>query len=119
MPAVQLEMSKPTVHVLRSPDASEASLKELFYGLEEEGIPWETDTKAGDALALAWEAAQASRLGVGVGMDGTSVILHFNKLEREQPLYRIPARSIGLVRVLGANAARLVKKLPLKPLDGR
>lgn len=52
-------------------------------------------------------------------MDGQSIVLHFNKLDREQPLYRIPARSLGLARVLGANAARLVKKLPLKPLDGR
>lgn len=118
MPAVQLEMSKPTVHVLCSPDAPSAAFKELLYGLEE-GIPWENDTKAGGALPLAWEAAQASRLGVGVGMDGQSIVLHFNKLDREQPLYRIPARSLGLARVLGANAARLVKKLPLKPLDGR
>ena len=112
-------MSKPTVHVLCSPDAPSAAFKELLYGLEEEGIPWENDTKAGGALPLAWEAAQASRLGVGVGMDGQSIVLHFNKLDREQPLYRIPARSLGLARVLGANAARLVKKLPLKPLDGR
>lgn len=119
MPAVQLEMSKPTVHVLCSPDAPSAAFKELLYGLEEEGIPWENDMKAGGALPLAWEAAQASRLGVGVGMDGQSIVLHFNKLDREQPLYRIPARSLGLARVLGANAARLVKKLPLKPLDGR
>ena len=119
MPAVQLEMTKPTVHVLCSPDAPSAAFKELLYGLEEEGIPWENDTKAGGALPQAWEAAQASRLGVGVGMDGQSIVLHFNKLDREQPLYRIPARSLGLARVLGANAARLVKKLPLKPLDGR
>ena len=119
MPAVQLEMSKPTVHVLCSPDAPSAAFKELLYGLEEEGIPWENDTKAGGALPLAWEAAQASRLGVGVGMDGQSIVLHFIKLDREQPLYRSPARSLGLARVLGANAARLVKKLPLKPLDGR
>ena len=119
MPAVQLEMTKPTVHVLCSPDAPSAAFKELLYGLEEEGIPWENDTKAGGALPLAWEAAQASRLGVGVGMDGQSIVLHFNKLDREQSLYRIPARSLGLARVLGANAARLVKKLPLKPLDGR
>ena len=57
MPAVQLEMTKPTVHVLCSPDAPSAAFKELLYGLEEEGIPWENDTKAGGALPLAWEAA--------------------------------------------------------------
>ncbi len=39
---------------------------------------------------------------------------------REQPLFRIPANSgMETVRALGANAARLVKKLPLKALDRR
>ena len=50
-------------------------------------------------------------------MDRQHVVLHFSKLERDQPLYRTFARQLGQVRVLGANAARLVKKLPLKPLD--
>lgn len=120
MPAIY-EMSKPAIHVLYSPDASEEVLRQLQYGMEEEGIPWETGTKPGaDALALAWEAAQASRLEVGVGLDAQFLILHFSKLEREQPLFRISARSeVGQVRALGANAARLVKKLPLKPLDRR
>ena len=120
MPAFQIEMTKPNVHILCSPDASDTTLRQVLYGLEEEGIPWESGTKEGaDALALAWEAAQASRLEVGIGVDRQSVVLHFSKLEREQPLFRIPARSIGQARVLGANAARLVKKMPLKPLDGR
>ena len=121
MPAVQLEMSKPTVHVLCTSDAAPAALKELLYGLEEEGIPWEKDTKAGgDALSLAWEAARSSRLEVGIGLDRQALVLHYSKLEREQPLFRIPANSgMETVRALGANAARLVKKLPLKALDRR
>lgn len=120
MPA-NYEMTKPTIHVLCAPDASAEALRQLQYGMEEEGIPWENGTKSGaDALALAWEAAQASRLEVGVGLDAQSLILHFSKLEREQPLFRIPAQSAyGQMRALGANAARLVKKLPLKPLDRR
>ena len=40
-------MTKPTVHVLGSADASEGTLRELFYGLEEEGIPWEYAAKPG------------------------------------------------------------------------
>ena len=118
MPAVQLEMTKPTVHVLCSPDAPSAAFKELLYGLEEEGIPWEQGTKEGmDALAMAWEAAQASRLEVGLGLDRQFVVLHYSKLDQGRPLYRVPARQADQVRALGANAARLVKKLPLKPLD--
>lgn len=116
--AMPIEMSKPNVRVLMSPDASPAALRQLTYGMEEEGIPWEEDTREGmDALALSWEAAQASRLEVGLGLDRQFVVLHYSKLEQDQPLYRVPARQADQVRAIGANAARLVKKLPLKPLD--
>ena len=116
--AMPIEMSKPNVRVLMSPDASPAALRQLTYGMEEEGIPWEVATSEGmDALALAWEGAQASRLEVGVGVDRQFVVLHYNKLAQDQPLYRVPARQSDQVRILGSNAARLVKKLPLKPLD--
>ncbi|MFQ9207679.1 MAG: glycerol dehydratase reactivase beta/small subunit family protein [Flavonifractor plautii] len=55
-----------------------------------------------------------------MGLDRQALVLHYSKLEREQPLFRIPANSgMETVRALGANAARLVKKLPLKALDRR
>ncbi len=117
----QIAMAKPTVHVMCSPDVPEKSFWQLLYGLEEEGIPCETWTKTDeDALTLAWEGAQASRLGVGVGMDGQSAVLHISKLEAGHPLFQVRAQSAEQVRILGANAARVVKKLPLKPLgEGR
>ena len=116
--AMPIEMTKPNVRVLISPDASPAALRQLTYGMEEEGIPWEESTRQGmDALNLAWEAAQASRLEVGLGLDRQFVVLHYSKLGQDQPLYRVPARQMDQVRAIGANAARLVKKLPLKPLD--
>lgn len=116
--AMPIEMTKPNVRVLMSPDASPVALRQLTYGMEEEGIPWEEDAREGmDALALSWEAAQASRLEVGLGLDRQFVVLHYSKLQQDQPLYRVPARQMDQVRAIGANAARLVKKLPLKPLD--
>ena len=116
--AMPIEMTKPNVRVLMSPDASQAALRQLTLGMEEEGIPWEEDTREGmDALALSWEAAQASRLEVGLGLDRQFVVLHYSKLDQDKPLYRVPARQADQVRAIGANAARLVKKLPLKPLD--
>ena len=112
MPVIQ-ERIKPTVHVRCAEDAPQ-------YGMEEEGIPWEAAAGTGDALSLAWEAARSSRLEVGIGLDRQALVLHYSKLEREQPLFRIPANSgMETVRALGANAARLVKKLPLKALDRR
>ena len=57
---------------------------------------------------------------MGIGLDRQALVLHSSKLEREQPLFRSPADSgTETVRALGANAARLVKKLPLKALDRR
>lgn len=119
MPAIQ--QIKPTIHILADTAAPEALLKELQYGIEEEGIPYEQGSKEGcDAVALAWEAANASRLGVGVGLDAQSLVLHYSKLQPKEPLFQLPARvEKGRVRLLGSNAARLVKKLPLRYLDGR
>ena len=120
MNPAQIAMTKPTVHVLCSSDTPKNAIQQLLYGLEEEGIPCEAWTEEeGNALGLAWKGAQASLLEVGVGMDGQAAVLHISKLEYEKPLFQIPVRSIGQVRILGANAARLVKKLPLKPLEGR
>ncbi len=116
----RITMTKPTVTVVRRPEVPEPALQQLLYGLEEEGIPWDIRTQTdGDAPELAWEGARASRLGVGVGMDGQTAALQISKMDRNRPLYRIPVRLQEQVRILGANAARLVKKLPLKPLEGR
>ncbi len=116
--AANYEMTKPTVNILYSSDAPLQMLQQLQYGLEEEGIPWVLDTKSGsNALDLAWEAAEASRLSVGIGLDGVGLVLHFSKLPKDKPLFQLPAKYTAVqARILGANAARLVKKLPLKPI---
>lgn len=114
-----LEMERPTIKIFVSAGhGREKALAELCYGIEEEAIPFEvTETAASGAVALAWEAGRASRLEVGVGLDSELLVLHFGKLKQDAPLFSIPARSPEQdLRALGANAARLVKKLPFKPL---
>jgi len=119
MPAIQ-EIIKPSIRVRRAPNAPEGVLRQLQYGMEEEGVPWEIEVGGETALALAWEAARSSRLEVGIGLDTQAVILHYSKLKQDAPLLHISVHSgEEAVRALGANAARLVKKLPLKALDGR
>lgn len=119
--AMLYEMSKPTIRILHNSQAVAETVRQLQYGMEEEGVPCEVDTATGmDAVEMAWEAANASRLSVGVGLDGQRLVLHFSKLEPSYPLLQLPARSdVMQIRALGSNAARLVKKLPLKPLDRR
>lgn len=119
MPAIPLE--KPSIHLLYAHDCGDEALFQLRHGMEEEGIPWKEDGRLSeDAIELAWEAAQASRLDVGIGLTRDLVVLHFAKLLKEVPLFCISRQAdLELVRMLGANAARLVKKMPLKSQDRR
>ena len=52
MPVIQ-ERIKPTVHVRCAEDTPQEVLRQLQYGMEEEGIPWEAAAGTGDALSLA------------------------------------------------------------------
>lgn len=113
------EMERPSIKVFTCYNhGRDDSLKQLLYGIEEEGIPYEVLTHSGStALTLAWEACLDSRLEVGIGLDNELLILHYRKLEADKPLFIIPARAPEEeLRALGANAARLVKRLPFKPL---
>jgi hypothetical protein len=52
-----------------------------------------------------------------LGLDRDTLVLQFSKLKESEPLFQISARSPEWdVRAMGANAARLVKKLPFKPV---
>ena len=112
-----VEMERPTIKVfIKSDYGRPETLRQLMYGIEEEGIPYEvTEEKFHDAVSLAWEASQQSRLSVGLGLDRDTLVLHFSKLKESEPLFQISARSPEWdIRAMGSNAARLVKKLPFK-----
>jgi hypothetical protein len=94
---------------------SPENLRELLCGTEEEGVPCEVEAAGeGGAAALAYKAAEASVLGVGLGLDGAGMAAaHYNKLPSEKPLFTLNYRLDGdKLRVLAANAARLVKGMP-------
>lgn len=90
----------------------------ILWGLEEEGIPAEIhEVSGGRAVTLAKQAADMSPLNVGIGMNGAEgmVALHHRDLPGEQPLFTLAMKGVQTVqfRILGANAARLVKGEPL------
>jgi hypothetical protein len=94
---------------------SPENLRELLCGAEEEGVPCAVEVSGeGGAVALAYRAAEASVLGVGLGLDGTGMAaVHYNKLPAEKPLFTLNYRLDGdKLRGLAANAARLVKGMP-------
>jgi Dehydratase medium subunit len=108
---------RPAVLVYRQRGAPPAVLREVCAGVEEEGVPAEVvDAPDGlTATALAYAAAQASRLEVGIGVDAAgATAVHHGKL----PLERPPAAAGADARPpdrrrIGRIGARVVKNLPL------
>ncbi len=111
--------SKPSIKVFYDCDhLSESDFRDVLLGIEEEGIPYDVQPKnISDVLELAYQASISSRIGVGVGISKEGIVLQYEKLKREAPLFRIKIYQTDQYRNLGSNAARLVKKMPFKSLD--
>jgi hypothetical protein len=111
------EDRRPTVRLLGYRPIAD-KIRPLLWGLEEEGIPAEIGEASGeDAVALAKQAAQMSPLNVGIGLNGVDgrVVLHHRDLPDDQPLFTLTTDEAtpAQLRLLGMNAARLVKGEPL------
>ncbi|MEU6642115.1 glycerol dehydratase reactivase beta/small subunit family protein [Saccharomonospora sp. NPDC046836] len=108
------ERHRPSV-VVRCTVPGADSVRGIRAGLEEEGVPVRVEpAPSDDAAVLAFAAAQASSLGVGIGVDDAgTVCLHHAKRPPGSPVLSGPP---AVARVLGHNAARLVVGLPLKTL---
>lgn len=109
-----MEAVKPSIKLYYGGILEESFFKPILLGMEEEGVPCEIErSESHDALQLAIEACSTSILGVGVGLTAREAVLHYNKLPEESPLFRVSASAGDVaLRTLGANAARLVKKVP-------
>ncbi|MCF0248334.1 MAG: glycerol dehydratase reactivase beta/small subunit family protein [Synergistes sp.] len=120
--AMYAELKRPTIKIFyRGIPQLSRLLREIGYGIEEEGIPFETEEFSNNesAVGLALEAASESQMEVGIGIDPESVVLQIAKLKRDEPLFKISARSTDEeVRIIGTNAGRLVKNLPLVITEG-
>lgn len=92
-------------------------LEALIAGIEEEGIPYRVvEHSNGDAISLGNRAALDSSLGVGIGIEkNLRIAVHYNKLPFETPLFCTDENPVfEEVRILGGNAAKLVKGYPFK-----
>lgn len=110
---------KPEIKVFHVKNAVPKDvITEILLGIEEEGLPYSVEEKDPDtALYLAYQAAEASHLGVGIGIDSSEIVLHHIKLKEDEPLFSISAQNTEEnYRSLGANAARVIKRMPFKAL---
>ena len=99
--------------------AGESPLSEqVGYGIEEEGVPFTTRASDNDDLTIAaYKAACESGLRIGVAVGEHGIVLHHQRLPRNEPLSTVPDPSVSVARLVGANAARLAKRTPLKPIE--
>lgn len=110
--------AKPVVRILSTAPSPEKEIGYILWGLEEEEIPAEIEEVEGKPLqALAKQAADGSKLNVGIAVSGTDqmAVLHHRDLPIDKPLFSMGADEFNSaqLRMLGANAARLVKGNPL------
>ena len=105
---------KPTILIFTvRPD--EALLCELCAGIEEEGVLYDVIAQpSGEACALAAMASGMSMLGSGVALVGHSLALHIKGMTDRSPLLGFDNATPKEARDVGSNAARVIKKLPLR-----
>lgn len=109
----------PAVVLYVSPETGKETIAAVLEGLEEQSVPWQVRSAEGEAVKLAHRAARESilRVGLGLGTDG-GIALHQAQLDRDRPLYLLKSAQIREARLIGENAGRLVKGLPMADLGG-
>ena len=98
-------------------DRNSEYIKEITYGIEEEGIPYEiTEEEFSDVIKKAYEESFNSRLSFGIALNDEKAVFHFSKLKEENPLFLVNIKSMDKkdLRAYGSNAARLIKGIPFK-----
>jgi hypothetical protein len=113
----RVERNRHEVVVLYHPDpGNRRCLREIDAGMEEEGVPFRIEEAVGGSAGeLAYAAAQASNLDVGVGVDAVgNICVHHAKLPSDAPAL---VGSSLTARAMGHNAARLVSGIPFKNDD--
>ncbi|MCI3029299.1 glycerol dehydratase reactivase beta/small subunit family protein [Desemzia sp. C1] len=107
------ESNRPTIVINIHNTIDEKRLKDVLFGIEEEGIPYlikKNDNS--NAISSAYEASKESRLSVGIGCNQSEVVVHYKNLEMKKYLFKVSdyqSKPKELMRTLGSNAARLVK----------
>jgi len=84
---------------------------EVGYGIEEEGLPYHIVMGEYDGRA-AWEANRGSGLGVSVLVEPAGIFVYCRQLKTMTPLFGQSDATLNHARILGNNAARIVKNKP-------
>lgn len=115
-------VKKPSI-LIYTYEPDEQMLREICAGMEEEGVFFEikeqTPPSAADdarihAARFAWQAAQDSMLGSGIGICQADAALQMRGLPADRCVEAYHMPTADQCRKLGANSARAIKKMPFK-----
>ncbi|NLE98177.1 MAG: glycerol dehydratase reactivation factor [Propionibacterium sp.] len=116
-----MSADRPTIHLHAHRDVPGAQLTHILLGIEEEDVPVDvTHHDEPNPLRLAQAAALSSRLGLGLGVALDYVVTTTDKLPTERPyIAQHFGRDPLADRTIGSNAARIVKRIPLRGFTER
>jgi hypothetical protein len=89
----------------------------IQYGIEEENLFFNSIEKKDEnnLIELTYRATYYSTLGIGIGVTKGSAMLNLQNMVKDKPLFYIKQCSLENARILGINAARIAKRVALRP----
>ncbi len=113
------QSNKPSVYIGRQKKYESNHLFDnICYGLEEEGIPFDSYFSEDNVNQIAQDAAQKSRLGVGIAVgDDNQIVIQHKKMNVDNPFFKKKIDKYYQAKIMGSNAARLVKGIPIKEIS--
>ncbi len=110
-------VTAPAVHVAILDPALLPFERFVGFGAEEEGVPTRQTRGEGlEPVAAAYAAARSSVFGIGLALGGGRIVLHEGHMPPEKPVLvgDLSEGGEAVARRFGANAARMVVRLPLR-----
>ena len=107
-------VNRPSIFIYTN-NPNKDYLKQICAGIEEEGVffeVYERDTEALDNLA--YDAANDSMMGSGIGIYQNTVALQMKGIQKGKNVDSYAAPTLEDCRRIGANSARIIKKMALK-----
>jgi hypothetical protein len=106
--------NKPSIFIYVN-DPDHVYMDEICAGIEEEGVLYTLIRREEkDVSSLAYEAANDSMLGSGIGISGSEVAMQMKGLKKGDNVFIFNRPDKEECRYIGANSARAIKKLPFK-----
>ncbi|MGN0362221.1 MAG: glycerol dehydratase reactivase beta/small subunit family protein [Bilifractor sp.] len=93
-------------------------LREIRAGIEEENVASEVfEREQTDVNTLAFDAAEDSMMGSGIGISGMDVAMQMRGRRSGENVTLLHMPSFSQCRIIGSNSARVIKKQGLRDLD--